>query len=302
MLADAPRLKAPQEPQDRRWAPLAAFAPATSPSPATGRPKPAVRAKRRFARWQTEIGRESFAGAKTDEDVERAQRAYEAKLAAGPDWMHYRSDSAVMDAPPVRISRQDLARILVALDTIVRRGLRWPGDIPAKVLTALKGGAIRRVLVSLLRIAIKRGRVYPSLVGLASKGLAACATQTAHNVREALQELGFVTKHRRVKEIETPYGRKLVQANNAYEVHMPPAGSLGDRILRGELSESKIERAKAKPCFYRESFLPNAPKAEGAKPNIPPKPVDPPVPEAERSLVKAKLHALLASLRPQPAT
>jgi hypothetical protein len=207
-----------------------------------------------------------------------------------------------MDAPEVRISRKDLARILVALDTIVRRGLRWPADIPAKVLTALKGGAIRRVLVSLLRIAMNRGRLYPSLVGLASKALAACATQTAHNVREALQALGFVTKHRRVKEIETPYGRKLVQDNNAYEIHLPAAGSLGDRILRGELSESKIERAKAKPCFYKESSLPDVPKAETAKPKFAAKPADTPVPEAERSLVKAKLHALLASLRPQPTT
>jgi hypothetical protein len=82
----------------------------------------------------------------------------------------------------------------------------------------------------------------------------------------------------------------------------PPEGSLGDRILRGELSESKIERAKASPCFCKESSLPDAPKAEGAKPKFAVKPADPPVPEAERSLVKAKLHALLASLRPQPAT
>jgi hypothetical protein len=49
-----------------------------------------------------------------------------------------------------------------------------------------------------------------------------------------------VTKHRRVKEIETPYGRKVVQDNNAYEIQMPLASSLGQRILRGELSESKL--------------------------------------------------------------
>jgi hypothetical protein len=48
--------------------------------------------------------------------------------------------------------------------------------------------------------------------------------------------------------------------------------------------------------------LPDPPKAEGAKPKFAAKPPDPPVPEAERSRVKAKLHALLASLRPQPAT
>ena len=41
-----------------------------------------------------------------------------------------------------------------------------------------------------------------------------------------------MTKHSRVKEIETPYGRKVVQDNNAYEIQMPLAGSLGQRILR----------------------------------------------------------------------
>jgi len=83
-----PLPNASQRPADARWSPLGAVAPPISPSQPTPRPKPAVRAKRRFARWQTEIGRESYAGAKTDEDVERAQRAYEAKLAEGPDWGH----------------------------------------------------------------------------------------------------------------------------------------------------------------------------------------------------------------------
>jgi hypothetical protein len=66
-------------------------------------------------------------------------------------------------------------------------------------------------------------------------------------------------------------GLLLVQHRNAYEIHMPPEGSFGDRILRGESSESKIERAKASPCF-KESSLPDPPKAEGAKPKFAPNP------------------------------
>ena len=66
-------------------------------------------------------------------------------------------------------------------------------------------------------------------------------------------------------------GLLLVQDRNAYEIHMPPEGSRGDRILRGESSESKIERAKASPCF-KESSLPDPPKAEGAKPKLRPNP------------------------------
>jgi hypothetical protein len=297
-LSDARR-----KPAGGLFAPLGAVAPPISPSQSTARPEPSLRATRRFQEWKTEIGRQLAAqSAKGADEAALGQRAYEAKLAAGPDWLRYRADSAVMDAPPVRISRQDRDSILAALDTITRRGLRWSGGIEREVLTALKGGAIRRTIASMIRVAMKWGRVYPSLVGLASKSLAACATQTAHNAIKALVALGFVTKHRRVKEIETPYGRKLVQDNNAYEIHMPPAGSLGDRILRGDLSESKIERAKAKPCFYSDSSLSKAPKQAVAQPKIAPKPVDRPVPEAERSLVKTKLHALLASLRPQPAT
>ena len=256
-----------------------------------GRPRPAIRAKRRFREWKSQLGRdlaEQSAKAKTGEEAALAQQAYEAKLAAGPDWMRYRGDSKIMDAPEVRISDELEARIVKRFEKTVRLALRYPAGVPAKVLTALKGGAIWRVLGCLIRLAKKFGRVFPSLAGLASKAAAACAGQTAHNAKEALVALGFVTKHRRVQEVETPHGRKIVQDRNAYEIHMPPEGSLGDRILRGDLSESKIERAKASPSFSEQSFLPNAPTNA--------------VPEAERTRVGALMHALRASLGPQPAT
>ena len=53
---------------------------------------------------------------------------------------------------------------------------------------------------------------------------------------DALAELGFVDKHRRVQTIETRFGPKVVQDHNAYDLHLPLEGSLGDRILRGDLS------------------------------------------------------------------
>jgi hypothetical protein len=282
---------APRKPQDGRLAPLGELASAIARSGPRGRPAPALRAKRRFKEWKTEIGRdlaEQSAKARTSEEAAFAQQAYEAKLASGPDWMRYRGDSKIMDAPEVRISDELEARILKRFEKTVRLALRYPAGVPAKVLTALKGGAIWRVLGCLLRLAKKFGRVFPSLAGLASRAAAACAGQTAHNAKEALVELGFLTKHRRVQEIETPHGRKIVQDRNAYEIHLPAEGSLGDRIVRGDLSESKIERAKASPSFSEQSFLPDGPKTT--------------IPEAERTLVWGGLHALGASLGPQPAT
>jgi hypothetical protein len=41
-------------------------------------------------------------------------------------------------------------------------------------------------------------------------------------------------------------GRKTCQANNAYEIHQPKDGSLGDKLLKSSVpsSESKVETAK----------------------------------------------------------
>jgi hypothetical protein len=240
MHADDPRLKslpdAPKKPAD---------GPSSTPGRASDRPTPALRAKRRFARWQAETAREVYARAQTDEEVELAQRTYEAKLAEGPDWMRYRGDSALMDAPEVRISSKDFAAILRTLDKVEQAACRSPASVPRAVLTALKGGALRRTLKYMLGVAINLGRVYPSLIGLAKRA-AFCAKGTLIRVLDAAIELGFVTKHRRIETIETKDGRKTCQANNAYEIHQPKDGSLGDKLLRflAPSSESKDETAK----------------------------------------------------------
>ena len=282
---------APQKPQDARWAPLGELASAIARSAPRGRPTPALRAKRRFREWKANSAATLPSKAprpETAEEAEFAQQAYEAKLAEGPDWLRYRGDSKVMDAPEVRISDELEARILKRFEKTVRARPAISGRRPGQNPDGAQG---RRHLARarvFIRLAKKFGRVFPSLAGLASRAAAACAGQTAHNAKEALVALGFVTKHRRVQEVETPHGRKIVQDRNAYEIHMPPEGSLGDRILGGDLSESEIERAKASPSFSEQSFLPKAPKTA--------------VPAAERTRVGELLHAFRASLGPQPAT
>jgi hypothetical protein len=73
-----------------------------------------------------------------------------------------------------------------------------------------------------------------------------CAKGTLIRVLDAAIELGFVTKHRRIETIDTQDGIKTCQANNAYEIHQPKVGSLGDKLLRsiGVSSEFKDETAK----------------------------------------------------------
>ena len=178
-------------------------------------------------------------------DVERAQRVYEAKLEEGPDWMHYRGDSALMDAPEVRITSKDYGAILRTLEKVEQAACRSPASVPRAVLTALKGGGLRRMLRYMLGLAINLGRVFPSLIGLAKRA-AFCAKGTLIRILDAAIELGFVTKHRRIETIETKDGRKTCQANNAYEIHQPEDGSLGDKLLRSiaPSSESKNESVK----------------------------------------------------------
>jgi hypothetical protein len=162
-----------------------------------------------------------------------------------------------MDAPEVRITSKDFAAILRTLDKIEQAACRSPASVSRAVLTVLKGGALRRVLKYMLGVAINLGRVFPSLTGLAKRA-AFCAKGTLIRVLDAAIELGFVTKHRRIETIDTKDGRKTCQANNAYEIHQPKDGSLGDKLLRflAPSSESKDETARGLESEILTALLP----------------------------------------------
>jgi hypothetical protein len=100
------------------------------------------------------------------------------------------------------------------LEKIEQAACRSPASVPRAVLTALKGGVLRRMMKYMLGLAIRCGRVYPSLIGLAKRA-AFCAKGTLVRALDAAIELGFVTKHRRIETIDTEDGRKTCQANNA---------------------------------------------------------------------------------------
>jgi hypothetical protein len=64
--------------------------------------------------------------------------------------MRYRGDSALMDAPEVRIPSKNFAAIFLTLDKIEQSACRSPPSVPSAVSTALKGGVLRRTLPEIL--------------------------------------------------------------------------------------------------------------------------------------------------------
>jgi hypothetical protein len=98
------------------------------------------------------------------------------------------------------------------------------------------------VFEALLYLVEKYGKVFPSLEGLAH--LARCCRQSVVTALDDLEALGFVTRIRRVRRVETPLGFKVVQTTNAYRVHEPVRGlGLLALLLFGKSTRSNYPRA-----------------------------------------------------------
>src|SRR5262249_38441415 len=78
------------------------------------------------------------------------------------------------------------------------------------------------VFCALLYLTEKYGRVFPSLEGLAH--LAMCCKQSVVTAIADLERLGFVTRIRRIRQVQTPLGFTTRQITNAYRVHEPARG------------------------------------------------------------------------------
>ena len=78
------------------------------------------------------------------------------------------------------------------------------------------------VFGALLYLTEKYRRVFPSLEGLAH--LAMCCKQSVVTAIADLERLGFVTRIRRIRQINTPLGFTIRQITNAYKVHEPTSG------------------------------------------------------------------------------
>jgi hypothetical protein len=87
----------------------------------------------------------------------------------------------------------------------------------------------------------KYGRVFPSLEGLAY--LARFCRQSVMTALDDLEVLGFITRIRRVRRVQTPLGFKVVQVTNAYRVHEPARGlELLASVLFGNATGSNYQR------------------------------------------------------------
>lgn len=201
-----------------------------------------ARSRNRAGAWAQDMARAHAylsSQARTEAEQEAADRLYEEALRQGPDFTRYHANSDFRDAPRLNIDRNAYARILHALEMIERGTYRHSR---AKGKQGLPRTAAR-VLKALLGLAMRFGRVYPSLLGIAQ--LACVCKQTVVNCLALLELYGFVVRHRRIKRVPSPFGIKVVQDNNAYTIQDPTGlGALALAVFQ-RASESRKQSASS---------------------------------------------------------
>jgi len=162
--------------------------------------------------YETRTGQSPEAAAELLAEYERRERA-------GPDFLRQRPDSTVCEAPIVSLDRNERVRLLTTFRALTRR--TWVNKE-----TGRHRGAVSRtaeaVFFALLYLVERYGRVHPSLTGLAH--ISMCCRASVVNALADLERLGFVTRIRRLRMIETPLGFETVQECNAYKLHLPTKG------------------------------------------------------------------------------
>jgi hypothetical protein len=184
----------------------------------SGRPKSAARL-RQEADWQRQLAQAftyQYARARSDDERQALDAEYEKQLAAGPEFTRYRRGSEFRDAPKVSIDRNAVARIRFMIQCI-RRGT-WHAKGKGKHHGGIPHSTIE-VFDALLMLAVKYGKVFPSLLRISE--LATRSKQTVVNALKVLEFYGFITVHRRIKRVRTALGIKTVQDTNAYVIQEP---------------------------------------------------------------------------------
>lgn len=228
-----------------------ALFPDLPPGPRDSAPSPvekvtSPRSRNRAAAWAQEMARAHayLSGrARSGAEQEAIDGLYEAAMREGPDFTHYRTNSDFREAPRLNIDRNAYARIIHALEMIERGTYRHSRKKGKQGIPRTAA----RVLKALLGLALRYGRVYPSLLGLAQ--IACVCKQTVVECLKLLELYGFVVIHRRCKRIRTPLGFKVVQDTNAYTVQEPTGlGALALSVF-GKSSESRKKAASSSHCF-----------------------------------------------------
>jgi hypothetical protein len=132
----------------------------------------------------------------------------------------FRRKSGFKDPPKNNVDRNFVARVWFVAKMIEQKS--WNCRARGK-----HGGSIGAVGLEVLRtllFVIKKvdGRLYPSLEAIAK--MSRKSKQAIVAAIKVLERMGFITIHRRVKRIQTPFGVRVVQDSNAYEFHLPISG------------------------------------------------------------------------------
>jgi hypothetical protein len=216
-----------------------------------GAPTFKARAKAREADWRRQLARAyAYQAARSPEDAEELLREYERREAEGPDFLRIRPRSVFEDAPTVTLDRNERVRLMGKFRALSR------GSWVAKAKGKHRGVITRTaeaVFEALIYLTEKYGKVFPSLEGLAH--LARCCRASVATALDDLELLGFVTRIRRVRRVQTPLGFKVVQVTNAYRIHEPARGGLGLLVsfLCGNATASNYWRASETHCYPRRT-------------------------------------------------
>jgi hypothetical protein len=132
----------------------------------------------------------------------------------------FRRGSSFKKPPKNNLDRNFVARVWFVAKMIEQKS--WNCRAKGK-----HGGSIGGVGLEVLRtllFVIKKvdGQLYPSLEAIAK--LSRKSKQAVVTAINVLELMNFITVHRRVKRIQTPYGLRVVQDSNAYEFHLPTRG------------------------------------------------------------------------------
>ena len=159
------------------------------------------------------------------EELAALDALYEARMQEGPEFTQYRGKSRFGEAPPHRLDREAIHKLRFMFNSMARRG--WEAKEPGR-----HRGIITRtckdVFGALLFLAGKYPALFPSFERLAH--LAQCCCKSVATALTTLESLGFITRHRRLRYVWGPLGRKAEQTTNGYELH-PPRTAWGKLTL-----------------------------------------------------------------------
>jgi hypothetical protein len=183
-------------------------------------PATRARATRREADWRRQLARAFvYATGQSPERADELLAEYERREREGPDFMRQRPGSVIAEAPLVTLDRNERTRLVWKFRALTRRS--WVAKETGKHRGVITRTA-ESVFGALMYLTEKYGRVFPSLEGLAH--LAMCCKQSVVTALADLEQLGFVTRIRRLRQIKTPLGFRTEQITNAYRMHEPASG------------------------------------------------------------------------------